>query len=263
MNLTILREPVPAEDKEMPRRFGLIAGVLCFCFFFAAGVLSISQSKSSTAAVGYIFLPFYAAIVFLLAFLAGWCAGYFLVWHRSPAKARRISAIAAVIAPVILLLLGSWVFATLSHRRDRLAAMRLTAGDANTAPEALERLATSTNEYVLSDVAGNPRLSEATLRKLANHGGYMVEWGLAHNHSAPRDILSRLASSPNEYTRGYVAANPNAPAEVLAALSKDVVRQVRVSVAQNPSTPRSTIEGLLGDADETVRRLANATIRPH
>jgi hypothetical protein len=112
--------------------------------------------------------------------------------------------------------------------------MRLAARDANTAPEALERLAASTNEYVLGDVAGNPKLSEATLRKLANHGGYLVEWGLAHNRSAPRDILSRLAGSPNDYTRGYVAANPNAPAEVLAALSKDVVKHVRVSVAQNP-----------------------------
>jgi hypothetical protein len=101
MNPTILSEPEPAEDKETPRRFGLIAGILCFCFFFTAGKVSIAQSKSSAAAVGYIFLPFYAAIVSLLAFLAGWCLGYFLVWYRSPAKAGRVSAIAAAIVPVI------------------------------------------------------------------------------------------------------------------------------------------------------------------
>jgi hypothetical protein len=259
MNLTILSEPEAAEDRETPRRFGLIAGILGFCFFFAAGVLSIAQSKSSTAAVGYIFLPFYAAIMSLVAFLAGWCVGYFLVWYRSPAKAGRIWAIAAASVPVMLLLLGSWAFTTFSHRRDRLAEMRLAARDANTAPDTLERLAASTNEYVLGDVAGNPKLSEATLRKLANHGGYLVEWGLAHNRSTPREILSRLAGSANDYTRGYVAGNPNAPAEVLAVLSKDAVKHVRVSVAQNPSTPRNIIEGLLGDADETVRR--SATLR--
>jgi hypothetical protein len=265
MNLTILSEPDPAEDpaedNETPRRFGLIAGILCFCFFFAAGVLSISQSKSSTAAIGYVFLPFYAAIMSVLAFLAGWCVGYFLVWYRSPAKTGRMSAIAAALVPVILVILAGCAWTTLSHRRDALAVMRLAARDANTAQEDLERLAASTNEYVLGDVAGNPKLSEATLRKLANHGGYMVEGGLAHNRSTPGDILSRLAGSANEYTRGFVAANPNAPAEVLADLSKDGMKDVRLSVAQNPSTPRSTIEVLLGDADETVRRLATATMR--
>ena len=83
---SILSDPRPAEvDSEMPRRFGLIAGVLCFCFFFVAGVISISESKSSTAVVGYIFLPFETAVVSALAFLAGWCVGRFLVWYRSPA----------------------------------------------------------------------------------------------------------------------------------------------------------------------------------
>jgi hypothetical protein len=263
MNLTILSEPDPAEDTETPRRFGLIAGILCFCFFFAAGVLSISQSKSSTAAVGYVFLPFYAAIMSVLAFLAGWCVGYFLVWYRSPAKTGRISAIAAALVPVILVILVGWALTTLSHRRDGVAVTRLAARDANTAPNDLEKLAAGTNEYVLGDVAGNPKLSEATLRKLANRGGYLVDWGLARNRSTPRDILSRLAGSANEYTRMYVAANPNAPAEVLADLSKDGMRAVRLSVAQNPSTPRGTIDVLLRDADETVRRLADAAMARH
>jgi hypothetical protein len=263
MSLTILSAPEPAEDKETPRRFGLIAGILCFCSFFTLGVLSIAASKSSTAAIGYIFLPFYAVIVSLPAFLAGWCVGYFLVWYRSPAKTGRLSAIAAALFPVILVTLAGWAVTTLSHRRDGLAAMRLAARDANTAPEDLERLAASTNEYVLGDVAGNPNLSEATLRRLANHGGYLVEWGLARNRNTPRDILARLAGSANEYTRGSVAANPNAPAEFLADLSKDGTTYVRLNVAQNPSTPLSTIEVLLGDADETVRRLANAAMRRH
>jgi hypothetical protein len=83
---SILNEPDPAEDNETPRRFGLIAAILCFCFFCAAGVLSIVQSKSSTAAIGYIFLPFYAAIISGLAFLAGWCVGRFLIWYRDPQK---------------------------------------------------------------------------------------------------------------------------------------------------------------------------------
>ena len=247
----------------MPRRFGLIAGILCFCFSIVAGVLSISRSTSSTAAVGYVFLPLYAAIMSALAFLAGWCVGYFLVWYRSPTKTGRISAVAAALLSVTLVVLAGWALTTFNHRRDELAVMRLAAKDPKTAPEDLKRLAASANEYVLGDVAGNPKLPEATLRKLANHGGYLVDWGLAHNRSTPGDILSRLAGSPNEYTRGYVASNPSASEGVLAELSKDGIEHVRLSVAQNPSTPRTTIELLRGDADETVRMLANANIRPH
>jgi hypothetical protein len=259
MSLSILRAPAPAEDNETPRRFGLIVGILCFCFFFATGILSISASKSSTAAVGYVFFPFYAAIIGALGFLGGWCAGYFLVWYRLPAKTRRLRAIAAALVPLVMTILVAWAVAASNHRSD----VREAARNPNTAPEDLERLTESTNEYVLGDVAGNPKLSEAALRKLANHGGYLVEWGLAHNRSTPGDILSRLGGSANEYTRGFVAANPNAPAAILAVLSKDRMDHVRWSVAQNPSTPRSIIEVLFGDANETVRRMADDAMRRH
>lgn len=250
----------PAEDNQTPRRFGLIAAILCFCLFFAGGVLSISQSKSSTAAIGYVFLPFYAAIVSALAFLGGWCVGYFLIWYRSPAKTGVRSAIAAALVPIILIILASWAVTTFNHRRDGFRATRLAARNPNTPPEDLEKLAASANEYVLGDVAGNPKLPEATLRKLASHGGYLVEQGLAHNPHTPQDILTRLAGSADEYTRGATAANPNAPVGILAALSNDVKPHVRWSVAQNPSTPRTTVEVLLGDPNETVRRLANSAM---
>jgi hypothetical protein len=259
MSLSILRAPDPAEDNETPRRFGSIAGILCVCLFFATGILSISTSKSSTAAVGYVFLPFYAAFMGAFGFLAGWCAGYFLVWFRSPAKTGRLQAIVAALVPVIMIILAAWSLIASSHR----SAMREAARNPHTAPEDLGKLAESTNEYVLGDVAGNPKLPEAALRKLANHGGYLVEWGLAHNRSTPTDILSRLASSANEYTRGNVAANPNSPADILAVLSKDRIDHVRWSVAQNPSTPRGITEVLLGDANATVRRLAAGAMRHH
>jgi hypothetical protein len=259
MNPSILGAPAPAQDNETRRRYGWIAGTLCFCFFLAAGILSISASKSSTAAVGYIFLPFYAAIAGLLGYLAGWCAGYFLVWYRSPAKTGRLPAIAAALVPVMMIILAAWAWTASSHRSE----MREAARNPNTASEDLERLAQSTNEYVLGDVAGNPKLSESALRKLANHGGYLVEWGLAHNPATPADILSRLAGSANENTRGFVAANSNAPADILTVLSKDRVEHVRWSVAQNPSTPGSVIEVLLRDGNETVRRSAGDAMRRH
>ena len=99
MSLSILSAPEPVQDNEAPQRYGVIAGILCFCFFFATGILSISASKSSTAAVGYIFLPVYAAIIGALGFLSGLCVGNFLVWYRSPTKTGRLPAIAAALLP--------------------------------------------------------------------------------------------------------------------------------------------------------------------
>jgi hypothetical protein len=118
-------------------------------------------------------------------------------------------------------IVAAWASTALNHRSE----LREAATNPHTAPDDLEKLAESTNEYVLGDVAGNPKLSLAALRKLADRRGYQVEWGRAHNRSTPDDILFRLADSPNEYTRGYVAANPNAPADVLAVLSKDRIDQ--------------------------------------
>jgi hypothetical protein len=61
---------------------------------------------------------------------------------------------------------------------------------------------------VLGDTARSPKLSEATLRKLATRGGYLIEWGLSANPRTPGDILAKLAESDDEYTRANVAANP-------------------------------------------------------
>jgi len=95
---------------------------------------------------------------------------------------------------------------------------------------------------------------------LAEHGGYLIEWGLARNARTPQSILARLALSGDEYARTRVAANPSAPAEVLEALSKDRVFSRRANVAQNPSTPNRIVEQLLSDADERVSRTAQGQL---
>jgi hypothetical protein len=152
------------------------------------------------------------------------------------------------------------LFDVLGQNTKGLAVMRLIAMHPNTSSEDLERLAVSTNEYVLGDVAGNAKLSELTLRKLADRGGYLIEWGLAQNRSTPKDILSRLAESGNEYTRANVAANPSTPLEVLSGLSKDRIWHVRQNAALNPSTAHNTVEQLMLDSDQRVKRAAAANV---
>jgi hypothetical protein len=73
----------PPADAGMPRRFGVIAGIVCFAVWFIAGAEEIFHDRSSTAAIGLIFLPFYAAIASLPEAAAGWCLGRFLLRRRS------------------------------------------------------------------------------------------------------------------------------------------------------------------------------------
>ena len=58
------------------------------------------------APVGYVFLPFFSALVSIPAFGIGWCLGYFLTWRRSRIKARKLSGFAAMLVP---LLVAVWI----------------------------------------------------------------------------------------------------------------------------------------------------------
>ena len=142
-----------------------------------------------------------------------------------------------------------------------LAVMRLIARHPNVAAADLEKLAMSTNKYVLGDAAANPKLSAATLRKLATRSNYLVECGLARNPQTAPDVLLKLASSADESTRASVASNLNASAEVLKSLSADQSSYVRLNVAQNLSTSRNIIEQLTFDSAPEVSRAARNCLK--
>ncbi len=148
------------------------------------------------------------------------------------------------------------VFDLMGENRKGLAVMRLVARHPNVAPEDVEALASSPDEYVLSDVAASEKTSEATLRRLASQGGYLIEWGLARNPNAPQDLLERLSENSDEYTRAWVASNPGTSAADLRRLSRDPDWNVRRSVAGNLQAPQESVERLADDPDDRVNRVA-------
>lgn len=269
---SLFHEEVVAEpDPDMPRVWGWAFAGVVFCLTFLSICIDVGNSRSSTAAIGYIFAPFISGALAIPGFATGWCTGYFLTWRRSPLDRRRWSAYAA---GMVTLLVAGWIVSVLWHgndlevqvkriqglkgveleavmldpkwnrnkfilgavaenpeatelalhriaatdlqelhekmgsafavmgKNDRgLAVMRLVAKHPNTAAADLEILANSKDEQVLGDVAARPELSEATLRRLAVRGGYLVELGLARDPNAPPDILSNLALSSRRWRR--------------------------------------------------------------
>jgi hypothetical protein len=66
------------------------------------------------------------------------------------------------------------------------------AGNLNTLPEALERLANDKDWRVRCRVANNPSTPPKTLERLANDADYWVLWGVARNPSTPQYIKDYL-----------------------------------------------------------------------
>ncbi|MFA6002968.1 MAG: HEAT repeat domain-containing protein [Elusimicrobiota bacterium] len=137
-----------------------------------------------------------------------------------------------------------------------LAVVRLVVLHNNVAPQTLEYLSYSQNEYVLGTVAQNSRTPVEALRRLSGIGGYLIEWGLAYNQSTPNDILTGLASSRDKYTRATIASNPSTPVDTLVRLAHDTDAWVRRAVAGNRRSPAAIAIELCNDADDSVRSMA-------
>jgi hypothetical protein len=319
---------------DVTRRFGQLSPARVALLAAAAGyvvgagylILAILRSPSSTAAIGLLFVPFYAVVPSVVAGLLGGAGGYLWQWWRMPA--RRFSASTLVAATVLVAVIGivgpclidklqvalavsrvaqmgaaelstyfehgslrgdkfvlgaiaqspfadaalldrvahlddpslhtrlESLFPLLGDNRRGFAVMRLIARHDNSGPETLRWLSWSTDDYVLGDVASNPKTPIEVLRRLAAKGGYLIEWGLARNPRTPVETLEKLADSENEYTRSGVARNPASSTEALARLEGDPVWHVRRGVAMNEAASSEQLERLANDANEQVRRAA-------
>jgi hypothetical protein len=120
--------------------------------------------------------------------------------------------------------LGS-LFDVMGSNTRGLAVMRLVARHPNVDADTLEILSHSDDDYVLSDVALNPKLAEPALSRL-ERGGPELDRALAHNPKTAPPVLARLSRSSNAWVRAAVATNPGTPADVLEALRHDPVPQV-------------------------------------
>ena len=94
--------------KARPFISGLISGIIGFLGTFVWGIWDISHSTSSTAAVGYVFLPFYAFKISILFFLFGYCAHFAAAAFFSPRRPKQ-GLLAAGIALALLLSFLYWL----------------------------------------------------------------------------------------------------------------------------------------------------------
>ena len=278
-------------------RHALVGAGLGFAVVALALAGAIASSGSSTAAIGYVFLPFYAlglgalpgallgacvgvaraeerfgkvsrSAALVVVVSAGLCgAGYVIhgawltfevqrvatldasrlveaattgvfannrfllgaVAQNPAAPSALLHDIAKRADPALHKAMGSF-FPVMGNNRKGLATLRLVARHPSVAPETLELLVKSPDDYVVADAAMSPKLKPETVAALASANSPRINRGLALNPATPPDVLLRLSAS-TEFA-------------------------LRLAVAGNPSTPEAALTKLREDSDELIRRAA-------
>ena len=260
------------------RYLGLGPALGMFVFVVAVGVWSIFQSASSTAAIGLLFMPFYALFSALLTWL-----------FANMRVARRLSLrllswlvlLAALAVPVLLVYEG---FQSIRLKETRAAKHKADSQEI-----------TSNQRLIKEAVARQPgREVETINRLLAEHPGernYLLP--LLESPFASPDVLDRMAASddlgialtairnPNcpaatleriyrthsypDYFFQALAAHSNTPVVVLSELYRrpQTINGLDRSFAANPATPRDILEEIAERTKESFvvqRLLANPKV---
>ena len=249
--------------------YPLVAALVITATFVAWGQYSIATSRSSTAAIGYIFLPFYSVFVAVIGFLVSGAVVYILrfILERVGGIAPRLTSLVPLVASGLILILTAWM---IQHRvsRQRL----LMSAKSDTSSESVIQQAIASHDLeVLAAVARNPNTSTADLLRIyqacadrvtaANSRTYIVFHALSGNPKTPPDVLATLSHCKESSIRVALGTNPSTPVEILPLLASDPEALVRTWVTVNPNLSKELLLKLAEDNDKTVRSYAESNLR--
>jgi hypothetical protein len=137
--------------------------------------------------------------------------------------------------------LGSFFDDVAGKNRHGLSVMRLVATNPATRAESLERLAASSEVYLLSDLARSPKLADATIERLAGRSEPSILRGVAFNPRTPPEVLDRLSRSEDRHIRLNVAVNRGTPPEILRRLWSDPDALVRREAFRAATAPPDAV----------------------
>ncbi len=246
------------------RRNGLVAGVAFFALSAAIGFWAITQSRSSTAAIGFPFLPSAAAAAGALA----WAFRNLQVSERHTLRVAGWACLALALALLGYQAVGG--VESIQRNAARDAAQRVQASDIE-----------NNRKGIAAALAQNPGRESATLdRLIEQHGAdraFLIpalesRWASAATldrmaNSTDLGVVLQAVRNPNcaaaTLTRVYrthvypdyffqaLADNANTPVEILRELyARPGAREsLGIWLARNRATPRDLLEDLAATAD--------------
>jgi hypothetical protein len=226
--------------------YPLICSVITTGGFMLWGYHATLTSRSSTAAIGFFFLPFYSAALAVLAFVVSWAVLY-LAWFTFQRIQRTPVRLVSVTLLVLAVALLGWAgyVAQVKIDRHRLLTEATSGFNVDRLETILEEGVSSQDFEVLANLAKNPNTPANDLGRLYD----FCKPGISQLGGSESSILLTLAR------------NPHTPPDTLTALASCRQSWIRNSVVRNPNTPISTLRQLTADQDELVRGQAKRELR--
>ena len=260
-------------------RFALIAGLAGALAATAVSVQGILASTGSTAAIGFLFVPFIAIAVAVPAGIWGLAVG--CVWHAVRGTRRYLGAVlaaawvAALAGPAVV---GWEVWRGLSLERAVAEARTMSAAQLE---EAFERSPWREDRFFLGALSDHRAASATLLDRIArlpdpglyeamgsywdvlgeNRKGLAVMRLVASNANAEPATLEHLAARADAfYVLHDVLRNPKTPQKVLERHYDTGEHLLQWGLALNPHTPPAVLEKLSRKKDYFTR--VNVTRNP-
>jgi len=254
--------------KSIAIRTGLVTSAIIGTGFILWLLYTIRTSRSSTACIGYLFLPYYAFLVCAATYLISWAITTILLFFCVlSGKMREIKQKkwSVYIAVGIIGLSGFWAFKVTA--RSLLLKKAHVATSESELIELSDRAMSQKDIDLLAKLVNNPNTSEKILKQIYfsvpestfQYPGSQyspVFFELARNKKTPPDILTSL-SEKRSGERFIIATNPNTPVAVLERLAEDKDSLVRTWVSANPNVTKEILIKLKNDPDGVVRSYAN------
>jgi hypothetical protein len=244
-------------------------GILISLVFGAAAIASaiwaIKQSRSSTAGIGYLGIPFIGAMGAFLGLAFG-------RWRSSTDGARRIAAWAGLAAGLLIVALniveGSKTRTKNSVRDDKQAEFSAqVARDREAIDAALKQNAGRERQYLDSSIMArmsdrafllaalpHDSISPQVLDTVASSADIGITLEAIRNPNASAETLTRIYKTHTypDYFFQALAAHHNTPPEILRNLHRNpgVISGIDMWLAGNPATPRDVLEEIARTATD-------------
>jgi hypothetical protein len=246
-----------------------IAGAIAVA---ALSVKAIHSSGSSTAALGYIYLPLVAALAAIPVALWGAALGHTVLWLRGAVQSPPTVFVAALL--VAASLPAAVLYEIQRGLRLEAAVREVPAMDVLALDRANEESPFHRDRYYLAALVQNKLARPALLARIAalqdpelyeplgslwdvmgeNRKGLAVMRLLARHPNTDGETLAKLAGGPDAQKVVHeLAANPKTPMPVLARWFDSTDYLVEWGLALNPRTPQRVMERLAASGNTYTR----------
>ena len=233
-------------------------------------VFTILRSTSSTAAIGFVFIPVYFVIAFVGFFIWGYSLGYIKTWFANVARIFNFKIILAFLVGICFTVLlfgglgkGLFLTSTVSQVQEMKTDQELQ--------NVFDNSYFKSNKFVLGAIAQNPASSAELLDRIAklsdpslntslqdtmtgllfpvlgdNRKGLAVMRLVVKNPNVSASTIEYLANTSQvDYVLGDIAGNSKTSIETLRQLETKKNYLIDWGLAQNQKTPPDVFVKLL------------------